>query len=364
VKKFLIHLAVLSFLNLSIALAEDFTDDFNKFEKKIYKTLEKDYNGLGVMNIFGYRYSEGIENFPKDFNRALYWFNKASNGGYPLATFNLGISYYNGDLGLERDIKKAHEFLVLAFEQRYFELNDLFYASIDELSSAFKNTPSNSAEFQNLKELFIDSVSLPSNTRYNRLKNLSQKKPVINPDSLLEEFIKTEQIICDGNGTINKKGVYEIFKVKIYGSSGDFIILRKIGEFDEKFDEYLDHEDFLLELQFAKQNDKQIEWFEYKNSKDFGIETNNFTHYKLFIDDKQQLKLYEQPYHIKASKEFNLKMNQKYNYKKYDLLENFGSKKHIELEEEFYSELNNNYLNIMKNTNNGQNLTQEYLCEL
>ena len=57
-------------------------------------------------------------------------------------------------------------------------------------------------------------------------------------------------------------------------------------------------------------------------------------------------------------------MNQKYQYKSYDLFENPGGQKHMELEEDFYQELKNNYQNIVKDTNNGASLTKEYLCEI
>ena len=76
------------------------------------------------------------------------------------------------------------------------------------------------------------------------------------------------------------------------------------------------------------------------------------------------LKLYKQPYYIKSNKDFNLKMNQKFKIKSEELLGDFGSQKHIDLEDEFYQELYNNYSNIMKDTNNGASLTEEFLCEI
>lgn len=355
-KRFIILLAIISLFNIEDSFAEDITKNFNKFEKKIYKTLEKqyEYNQLGILNLFGYRYSKGIEGFPKDYDRSLYWFKEASSYGYPLSTFNLGVAYFNGDLELDRNFQKAHELLILAFEQRFIDENSLFYASLDELKNGFKTDLGDpKGDFENLKTLFLDALVLPSNTRYNRLKNLTKKNTAKSFDEILEEFKKTEQIVCSGD---------EIFKLKIVAQIGEFIVLKKISEFN--MDEFLDQNDLLLELQYAKQKDDQIEWFHYIDEKGFGLDLNYFTHYKLFTNKNKQFKLHEQPYFIKSKKEFNLKMNQKFKYKSYELFENPGSQKHMELEEDFYQELKNNYQSIVKDTNNGASLTREYLCEV
>lgn len=357
-KRLLIFFLILILFSFSNSLADNFTDDFNKLEKKVYKTLKEQYafNSIGIWNLFAYRYSKGTDGFPKDFNRSLFWFEKASDDGYPLATFNLGVAYFNGDLELDRNFQKAHELLTLSFEQRFIDKKDLFYTNLEELENAFEDDFTDpTGEFKILKNLFLDALVLPSNTRYKRLKNLTKKDSEISSNKILEEFIKTEEIICSGE---------DIFKIKIIEKVGDFIVLRKLTEMDEKYDDLTERNEFLLQLQYAKRKDNEIEWFRYIFDKSFGLELNNFTHYKLFLDKKNKLKLYEQPYFIKSNKEFNKKMNQKYQYKSYDLFENPGGQKHMELEEDFYQELKNNYQNIVKDTNNGASLTKEYLCEI
>ena len=178
-KRLLIFFFVLILFGFSKSLADNFTDDFNKLEKKIYKTLKEQYsfNPLGIWNLFAYRYSKGTEGFPKDFNRSLFWFEKASDVGYPLSTFNLGVAYFNGDLGLDRNFQKAHELLILSFEQRYIDKEHMFHAYLDELESAFEDDFTDpTGEFKILKNLFLEAIVLPSNTRYERLKNLTKKR--------------------------------------------------------------------------------------------------------------------------------------------------------------------------------------------
>ena len=371
-KRFFILLVIISLFNIKDSLAEDFRDDFNKFEKKIYKSLDKNSNVLldqpwWVMNNFGHNYSEGIEGFPKDFERSLYWYQKASDLGLPLASFNLAMINYSGKFGLNQNFEEAHKFFILAFEQRFIELNTRFFVDEKTLKKYLDdNLPEPSKEFSNLRDLFISALELPSKTRYERLKNLVDLQNIKTDKFSIQDFISNGEATCDPSGTINKsEDRWDEFKITILAQENNILIIRKAEIVGELMHEDLfTREDKLLSLKYAKNNNSNIEWFDYVDQKLFGQHDNYFIYFKLYVDDNQKLKLYKQPYYIKSNKDFNLKMNQKFKIKSEELLGDFGSQKHIDLEDEFYHELYNNYSNIMKDTNNGASLTEEFLCEI
>ena len=366
--KFFLIVLFLFVLNKPFVKAEDFKKDFNKFEKKIFKSLDTNKNILfeqpwHVMNHFGHSYSEGINEFPKDFERSIFWFEKASELGLPLATYNLASAYYSGTIGVEQNFDKAHSLFILAFEQRFVEYNTRFFISAVSLEKDLDEIlPNPTEKFANLKNLFISALDLPSQTRYKRLKNLSKLN---DQDASIEKFLFTGEVTCDGRGTINiKNDYYENFKIKVLAKTEDTMIIKKIYDVDLLVSGFSSPDEELLSLEYSKNNNNTIEWFDYVDEKWFGKNQNYFTYNKLYLTDNQQLKLYTQPYFIKADKEFNLKMNEKFKIKSEEKLANFGSQKHLELEEEFYYELYNTYPNLMKDTNNGASLTEEYVCEI
>ena len=91
---------------------KEFEDAEDKYEKelyddafKIFEKLATEYNYEKAYNKMGecLYYGKGV---PRDYKKALYWYEKAANSGDADAQYNLGNMYYNGD-GTPQDYEKA-----------------------------------------------------------------------------------------------------------------------------------------------------------------------------------------------------------------------------------------------------------------
>lgn len=60
-----------------------------------------------------YRYSLGTGGVDKDKVKSVEWFHRAAAEGIPMAYFNLGVAYYNGD-GVQIDDKQSCKWFILA----------------------------------------------------------------------------------------------------------------------------------------------------------------------------------------------------------------------------------------------------------
>ncbi|MFV7790166.1 tetratricopeptide repeat protein [Aliarcobacter lanthieri] len=69
----------------------------------------KSQNNLGTMYAKGF----GIE---QDFEKAVFWWEKAANQGDVIAQNNLGFIYYNGENNIEQDYQKSKHWLKKACE--------------------------------------------------------------------------------------------------------------------------------------------------------------------------------------------------------------------------------------------------------
>ena len=327
----------------------------NEYEKKFISTAEYRNSFYGpeeTMNVLGWYNFTGEKGFKKNNERAIFWFEKASKFGLPLATYNLGLFYYAGLAGFEQSLEKAHSHFLLAYKQRFIE--DKFRFNIESEQVFFdemnKYNPNPLKEFVNLRDLFVAAVKLPSNQRYERLINLTNLAEVKDEKTTIEDFLNSKEIICS---------VGEI-KIKIYTEEENAFILRAIFTAVE---DMLEEDEFFLSYRYAKKIDGQIEWFNYDENDFFGT---SLYHYKVYFDQKnQQLRLYIQPYDITGNKKLYLKIFDAYKILKKEKLSDIGGSKHIELEVAFFNDLYNNYKKLKKTTdNNGESLTENYLCEI
>ncbi len=67
----------------------------------------------------GNMYFFGNVGHPQDFVKAVEWFTKSAEAGYPKAQNNLGLIYLDGRPGVPADIKLAHKYLKMAAENEY-----------------------------------------------------------------------------------------------------------------------------------------------------------------------------------------------------------------------------------------------------
>ena len=79
------------------------------------KAAEK--NQVNSMTDLGWLSFTGEYGVKKDFKKAVYWNEKASNLKFATATYNIGLFYYAGIADLPQDLIKAKKYWVLSAEQ-------------------------------------------------------------------------------------------------------------------------------------------------------------------------------------------------------------------------------------------------------
>ncbi len=79
---------------------KDLPDNLKSAEAEAFKGNAEAQHDLAVI------YTAGRDNVPQNFERAAYWFEKASNQGIANARYNLGVLYHQG-LGVDQDLEKA-----------------------------------------------------------------------------------------------------------------------------------------------------------------------------------------------------------------------------------------------------------------
>ncbi|ETX62229.1 hypothetical protein P835_03631 [Citrobacter portucalensis] len=80
------------------------------FEKSAYKNDSRAMNNLGYM----YNYGIGV---PKDQEKAVFWYQKASGFGSAEAKTELAVLYFKGQGGLEHNDNKGMDLLIQAAQQ-------------------------------------------------------------------------------------------------------------------------------------------------------------------------------------------------------------------------------------------------------
>ena len=85
-------------------------------DKEINEWLKKRMQVNDICAIFssGCGYSLGMYGFSRNNIKALELWHRAGELGHPQAYLNIGASYYNGDTGVQRDMKKAQYYFGLA----------------------------------------------------------------------------------------------------------------------------------------------------------------------------------------------------------------------------------------------------------
>jgi len=68
----------------------------------------------------GTNYYNGGNITEKDFEKAVYWFERAADQGYAQAQYNTGVFYYNG-YGVDQDIDEAIYWFKKAAKQKFEE---------------------------------------------------------------------------------------------------------------------------------------------------------------------------------------------------------------------------------------------------
>ena len=95
------------------ALADDYADGFSAAASGDYKAAYAKWHDLaekGDANAqfnLGLMYHSGLQ-VPFDEQKAVYWYQRAAEGGNQLAQEYLAVGYQEGWFGLQRDMAKSH----------------------------------------------------------------------------------------------------------------------------------------------------------------------------------------------------------------------------------------------------------------
>lgn len=110
-QKDVVQVAVLRYLKAKeYVYKEEFENAYRIFEALSQTSDSKRETIEGIQNVcgkvlgengLGYMYAKGLY-VKQDFTKAVYWFNKAASKYFPMALFNLAVSYTKGE-GVEKD---------------------------------------------------------------------------------------------------------------------------------------------------------------------------------------------------------------------------------------------------------------------
>ncbi|MDH4283908.1 MAG: sel1 repeat family protein [Gallionellaceae bacterium] len=67
-----------------------------------------------AQRMLGERYAMGLEGAPLDFEKAIFWWNKAAENGDAFAQYNLGVFYKLGQGSMEKDYVQAYMWFSIA----------------------------------------------------------------------------------------------------------------------------------------------------------------------------------------------------------------------------------------------------------
>ncbi len=91
---------------------KEISDQLSKLDSTELQRKASAGDGLAQLEL-AYRYSFGNGGLEKDKGKSAEWLRKAAAAGVPMAYFNLGVAYYNGD-GLPTDDKQSCKWFKLA----------------------------------------------------------------------------------------------------------------------------------------------------------------------------------------------------------------------------------------------------------
>ena len=325
-KKFITLFILVVFQLSSHAYSEDI--ELNDQEKNFYKgytedeMAEPDFLVPHMMSFLGWNNFSGEKEFTINYERAILWNQKASKLGGPEGSYYLGLFYYAGLAGMEQDFSKAHKYWTLSAEQ----LKGIIFVDFDEsLRQINFYNPNPSTKFSNLKNLYINYISQPTEINMNRLINLVDFSKVQDKKTTIQDFIKNEKITCTNSEmvTIVKKLDDENFLIQ-----------------DANYD-FLSEEEKFKEIKFARFDKGKITWFDIQDglgqsiNKLFGL-LPTVWYYSIYFDKKQYKALVLRRVGVDINKQEFKELNKLLSKANKAKLSELGGKKHIKYSNMFY----------------------------
>ncbi len=112
-------------------------------------------NQVNAMTTVGWVHFTGEYGAPKDNEAATGWNKKASELGCSTASYNMGLFYYGGLAGLDKDLNEAKRFWLLSASQ-YINPENICRSNPDELLSEINQYNKNpSKEMKVLRDFYI-----------------------------------------------------------------------------------------------------------------------------------------------------------------------------------------------------------------
>jgi hypothetical protein len=275
----------------------------------------------------GWYYLVGEKGFEKNLQKTILWNTRASDLGHSTGSSNLGLIYYAGLLGENKDLNKAHKYYILAAQQ--WNTSPHEPDSIIEEMDKFNSNPSE--DFENLKNLFYSAISLQSNQRMKDLINLVDFSNKSNLKITVKDFINKGDLVCTNDIK---------FTVHSKLSNGNLIIKNFFGATSTKEDE-------ISLLNYAQYKNEKIDWFEITD----GIPAYNIdptiTKNSIYYDSKNnQLINTSSSYFITQKQFFKVRGPQGIALR--ERLNSLGSANNIKFEDKFYTEATKLF-NLIKN---------------
>jgi len=106
--------------------------------------LRATFGMTSAQNNLSYLYDQG-KLLPKDKKLSLYWMKRAAENENPMALYNLGIKYMNGEDGLDNNPKKAIELMLEAAKLHNKEVLAALKNNKDTFSRYYANTKDKNA---------------------------------------------------------------------------------------------------------------------------------------------------------------------------------------------------------------------------
>ena len=115
------------------------------------------------MTTLGWNYFLGENGAEQNDEQAILWNARASELGFPVATYNLGFFYYSGLAGVKQDLSKAKQYWLLCASQWIETWNHGSSTPEDLLEEINSFNPNPSEEMIKLRDLFISLLkSIPA----------------------------------------------------------------------------------------------------------------------------------------------------------------------------------------------------------
>jgi len=200
----------------------------------------------------------------------------------------------------------------------------------DEMNQYYPNPKK---EFANLRDLFVVAIELPSNQRYERLKNLTNLAELKDEKITVETFIKNGKITCSEIYGGKNTRIHILKKL----SDGNFLIQYFQGDPSSPDTFGTAEEDKLDVINFAVFTNEKFEWFEIRDEF-FGLPP-SITYFSVYAKDNNKKLIFQRIDGDITKPEFkklNRSLSKANKYKKSDI----GGTKHIEFAYLFHNDAN------------------------